>query len=578
MRQTVAALLLATAMGPLWAASCGDAHTPVSDVQGRGGESPMAGRQVTVEGILTVDARQPGGFRGFYLQQALAEQDRDPVTSEGLFVHTRAREGEPGDRVRVRGEVREYYGLTSLTNVRRVTTCTSPGLPAPTVLQPGPLPEGGHEALEGMLVQTAGPLAITDTWNLSRYGELVLATSLQWTPTQRLEPGAEAQALLARQEQQRLILDDGLRKQHPRPIPYLSDDESPGNPLRVGDRVAPITGVMDYRFGNWRLQPLTRPDIHHTNPRQMPPTRHREANLRIVSLNLGNLFNGDGQGQAFPTARGARTHAAYQQQLARLSSQIRATNPDILTVSELENDGYDGISALAELARAIGDHWRYVEGGTDRDDDVIRNALLYRSDRVQPTGPATLIEDGAFRQWHRPALAQTFRRVDGEAALTVIAVHLNSKSCRDAPPAQPDRRDGQACFAKARELAARALGRWPLSDGRGEDHRVLLAGDFNAYARETPLQVLGDTGYTDLIAHFHGLEQGTFRYHGRLGTLDYHLANPALMERVKASHIWSVNAEEPRLSDDSATTDTDVPEASPWRASDHNPVITDLRL
>ncbi|WP_328185388.1 ExeM/NucH family extracellular endonuclease [Marinobacter sp. OP 3.4] len=577
MRRTVAALLLITTMGPLWAASCGDAYTPVSDVQGRGGESPMAGRQVTVEGILTVDARQPGGFRGFYLQQALAEQDRDPVTSEGLFVHTRAREGAPGDRVRVRGEVREYYGLTSLTNVQRVTTCATPGLPAPTALKPGHLPEGGREVLESMLVQTAAPLVITDTWNLARYGELVLAPSLQWTPTQSLEPGPETQELLAQQEQQRLILDDGFRKKHPRPIPYLSDEASPGNPLRVGDRIAPVAGIMDYRFGNWRLQPLTQPDIHHANPRQMPPTRHQEANLRVVSLNLGNLFNGDGQGNGFPTDRGARTPASYQRQLARLSSQIRATNPDILAVSELENDGYDGNSALAELARAIGDHWRFVEGGTDRDDDAIRNALLYRSDRVQPTGSATLIDDGAFRQWHRPALAQTFRRIDGRTALTVIAVHLKSKSCRNAPAAQQDRRDGQACFAQARESAARALARW-RPDAKGKDHLILLAGDFNAYARETPLQVLGNTGYTDLIAHFHGLEQGTFRYHGRLGTLDYHLANPELMERVKASHVWSANAEEPRMRAYNTTTDTDVAEDSPWRASDHNPVITDLRL
>ncbi|MFL1404850.1 ExeM/NucH family extracellular endonuclease [Marinobacter sp. M1N3S26] len=577
MLRTVVALLLYTTMGPLWAASCGDAHNPVSDIQGRGGKSPMAGRQVTVEGILTVDVRQPGGFQGFYLQQALAEQDEDPATSEGLFVHTRAREGKPGDRVRVRGEVREYYGLTSLTNVRQVATCASPGLPAPTALQPGQLPEGGHEALEGMLVQTTEPLVITDTWNLARFGELVLAPSLQWTPTQRLEPGPETHALLAQQEQQRLILDDGLRRKYPRPIPYLPDGTSPGNPLRVGDRIAPVAGVMDYRFGNWRLQPLTQPDIYHATPRQMPPTRHREANLRVVSLNLGNLFNGDGQGQGFPTARGARDHASYQQQLARLSRQIQATDPDILAVSELENDGYGDNSALAELARTIGDHWRFIEGGTDQDDDVIRNALLYRSDRVQPTGPATLINDGAFRQWHRPALAQAFRRIDGGAALTVIAVHLKSKGCHNAPAAQQDRRDGQACFAEARESAARALGRW-RPDGNGKDHLILLAGDFNAYAREAPLQVLGDTGYTDLIAHFHGLEQGTFRYHGRLGTLDYHLANDALMKRVKASHIWSVNAEEPRLRAYNATTDTDVPEDSPWRASDHNPVMTDLRL
>lgn len=572
------ALLLSLVATPLWAANCDDAHVPVSHIQGPGDASPMAGERVNVQGIITVDLRHQGGFRGFYLQQALAEQDNDESTSEGLFIHTRARTGEPGDQVHVSGEVQEHYGLTSLTGVSAVEVCASPELPAPLPLNAGTMTPEDLESLEGMLVQTVKPMTITDTWNLARYGELVLAPSLQRVPTQVVPPGREAKHLHAQQERQRLVLDDGHRRKFPRPVPYLTNGEgAAGNPLRIGDQIAPLAGVMDYRFGQWRLQPLSRPEIHHTNPRQLPPERHAQANLRVVSLNLGNLFNGDGQGGGFPTDRGADSHQAYQQQLARLTRQIRATDPDILAVSELENDGYGEDSSLADLARALGEQWRFVEGGTHGHKDAIRNGLLYRDDKVQPEGPATLISRGAFAQWHRPALAQGFRPTDGGERLTVVSVHLKSKSCRNAPSAQKAAGDGQGCYAAARKAASVQLAQW-RPPGNGNEHLVLLAGDFNAYARENAIQALHDAGYTDLISDFQGLEQQTFRYHGRQGTLDYHFASEALRDRIMASHIWSVNVEEPRLWAYDASQAPPVPDHFLWRASDHNPVITDVNL
>lgn len=574
MQKAVVVLILLALSVPARALTCGDSHTPISSVQGGGNATPMAGDRVTVEGIMTVDLRGPGGFGGFYLQQAGAEQDDDPATSEGLFIHTSAGKGEPGDRIRVRGQAGEHYGLTSLSDVEAIAGCGSPGLPEPVVLtDTGPQ----REALEGMLVNTGRPLVVTDTWNLARYGELVLAPALHWIPTQRQAPGPDIARITEQQEQSRLILDDRQRRQNPRPVPWPPEELSPDNPVRTGDRVAPFTGVLDYRFGNWRLQPADTPGFVAANPRQAAPERHPRTNLRVVALNLGNLFNGDGQGQGFPTARGAQTPSDYQRQLHRLATQIRATDADILAVSELENDGYHPHSALAELAAELGRSWRYARGNTDSHDDDIRNALLYRSDRVRPVAPAELLDRGPFRRWHRPALAQGFELSGGSETLTVVAVHLKSKSCRNAPRQQRDAGDGQACFAAARADAARALARWQPSGGN-EHSPVLLAGDFNAYAMEDPLTILDEEGYSDLVRRFHGTDAGTFRYHGRHGTLDYHLANRALAGRVLASHIWSVNAEEPRIWAYDADNGIAVPEEFPWRASDHNPVITDLRL
>lgn len=64
--------------------ACGLAATAISTVQGDGSESPLAGQQVTVEGILTLDSRASGGFGGFYLQQADAETDNNPADRKSV--------------------------------------------------------------------------------------------------------------------------------------------------------------------------------------------------------------------------------------------------------------------------------------------------------------------------------------------------------------------------------------------------------------------------------------------------------------------------------------------------------------
>src|SRR5690554_8232811 len=75
-------LILAALLPAVAAASCGDPATPIHRIQSDGTRSPLAGQTVTVEGIVTRDAREPGGFNGFYLQQADHETDNNPATSE----------------------------------------------------------------------------------------------------------------------------------------------------------------------------------------------------------------------------------------------------------------------------------------------------------------------------------------------------------------------------------------------------------------------------------------------------------------------------------------------------------------
>ncbi|WP_404366473.1 ExeM/NucH family extracellular endonuclease [Marinobacter sp.] len=566
-------VFLAPASGAL-ASECGQPADAIAAVQGHGDTSPMAGQQVTVEGIVTFDARYPGGFGGFYLQTADDEADDDPATSEAVFVYTRRTGGRHGQRLRISGQVKEHHGLTELTAVEPLTDCGQARLPAPIRVS-GLWPDNQlPESLENMRVAITHPLTVIDNYGLARYGQLTLAESIQFVPTQYLSPGPEAFRQHLAQEKARLILDDGRSATNLNSVPWPPPALSHRNTVRSGDQVSGLHGVLDYRFGDWRLHPLRQPVFKSRNPR--PGTQpEKGGNLRVATINLHNYFNGDGSGSGFKGQRGADSRRALAAQTARLKAAVENLEADVITLMELENDGYGPDSALATLTAALGRDWQFVPTGKNAGQDAIRVGMIYRTSRVETQGIALL-----QRGIGRPAMAQSFRPKGKTEKVRIVAAHFKSKSCRNAGPAERGQKDGQGCYANVRRQAAVDLAQWLDAMRVSPDHTgTLVTGDLNSYAMEAPLQVLREAGFRDMVRHFHGPLSYTYRYRGRAGTLDYVLADQSLATRVHSARVWHANADEPRaLAYDGSLAPFPNPATMPWRSSDHDPVVTDLIL
>src|SRR5690606_16623109 len=160
---------------------------------------------------------------------------------------------------------------------------------------------------------------------------------------------------------------------------------------------------------------------------------------------------------------------------------------------ELENDGYDPASSIAQLVAALnagGARWRFVDTATGPGDNPIRVGLLYRADRVAPVGPPAMLETGVFGALSRVPLAQAFRAGNGPV-FTVVANHFKSKGCRDASGPDRDQSDGQACWNRTRVESARLLDAWLRSDPtRSGTGLVAVLGDLNAYTLEDPVRTL----------------------------------------------------------------------------------------
>ncbi len=562
-------------------------------VQGAGDRSPFDGRRVTVEGVVSGDFQDygaPGSGRlgGFYL--ASVRPDDDPDTSDGLFVFERNRElmdVRVGDRVQVRGEVAEFFGETQLV-AAEVQVVGS----APVGAVPVSLPLGDPERFEGMLLGFAEPLTIAGTHQLERFGEVVLtAGGRPFQYTNRNAPDRRGYARSRGDfESNSLILDDGLRQQNVSPPRYAVGEVPP----RAGNTVTGLTGTLRYSRGAgddgeaaFRLMPTVDPAIEPTNPRPAAPAR--SGPLRVASYNLLNLFSGTESGETGcgprgeSRCRGANSRRELARQLDKSVTAIRLMDADIIGISEIENNARASLDLLVEALDAAGESYAYVDAGVIGTDSI-KVGFLYRPATVGTLGEFAVIDssvDGRFdSSRNRPALAQTFRHLASGESLTVVTNHLKSKGSPCDEANDPNRGDGQGNCNRTRTLAAAALAdRADAGPTDAADDRVLIIGDLNAYLREDPIRTLETAGLVNLLDRYLGDTAYSFVFDSRAGALDYAFASPALAPLVTAVVEWHINADEPRVFDyntEFGRADALFDGSSPWRASDHDPVIVDI--
>lgn len=532
---------------------CQQPFTPIYTIQGEGAATPLSG-EVTTQGVIT------GVFPdGVYIQDAAG--DANPLTSDGLFINLTAALS-PGQVVRVTGTVSEQYGQTRLDSPS-IIDCGTTGTVTPVPLTLPFTNRALLEQYEGMLVTLPQTLTVTGSYTLGRFGELMLSSGGRlFQPTQITAPGTDAADQAAANALNMLLLDDGSSATNPTPPPYLPVEGT----RRVGDTVQGITGVLAYNFGDYRVYPTEAPVFIGANVRPVQPPVVG-GTLRVASLNAQNYFNGPD----FPTPRGATTPDAFALQRAKLAVAITALDADIIGLMEIENDGYGVESALQDLVNAL-PGYAFIVPDVPTGSDAITVALIYRTTTVTPVGDAAVTNAPPF-DLRRPPLAQSFRQNATDEVLTIAVNHWKSKSCADASGANADQGDGQGCWNAERVQAAQTLLNWLATDPtQSGDPDVLVIGDLNAYAQEDPITTLQAAGYTNLLA----LYQTSYSYvfDGASGTLDYALSSPALLPQVTGVAAWHINADEPPL----FAYDGTLPDASFYRASDHDPLLIGLNL
>ncbi|MEO3801384.1 ExeM/NucH family extracellular endonuclease [Nonomuraea sp. B1E8] len=545
------AALLAAPATPALAVPAAPCDTPatyrISQVQGDGDATPLAGRTVRVEGVVTGDFQRTDQLGGFFLQDP--RPDADPRTSEGLFAYAGepVRDVKPGDRVLVTGRATEFNGWTELSPVTAVDVCGTGRVAA----RPYRLPSGGLEAVENTLLTFPQPLTVSEHYNLGRYGEVTLsAQGRLYQPTDR--PGVDP-ALNARRS---LLVDDGSTRQNPATLPPV---------VRAGDVASGLTGVLGYGFGAYRLQPTEPIAYRPANPRPSRPSPVA-GNVKVASFNTLNWFTTLG-------SRGAGDAEEQRRQLAKLVAALKGLDADAVALMEVENNGQTALQALVDAVNAeVGAGTYAALAHPHPGTDAIQVGLIYKPAKLTPVGETRASRDAVFS---RPPLIQTFRGKGGGQPFTMVVNHLKSKgSCPSSGP-DADQGDGQGCWNATRVAQARAL-LGVVADLPGP----IVLGDLNAYGEEDPVRTLEKGGLTSVTKQFVPARQRySYVFDGLAGELDHVLVGGGLRKRVTGATIWHINADEPRILD--YNTEFNPPglyRPDAYRSSDHDPLVVGLAL
>lgn len=576
----------------------------IPQIQGTGVTSPFVGTVQTTQGVVTRKMSN-----GYFMQDP--QGDANVNTSDGIFVFTgTAPTVNLGDRVRVTASVVEFNAgdatrtITQLNAVTATTVLGKGNVIAATNLSLPLSSASAWEKYEGMLVRFSQALVVSQNFFLGRFGQLTLSGSRLEVPTNRHRPRtAAAIALRASNDANFVVLDDGNTLQNPNPIPYIGVD----NTIRAGDTTSGLSGVVDFGPSTssaggpaaYKLQPVTAVVFTRKNVRTTAPVAVG-GNIKVASFNVLNFFstftNGmtaDGQSNqgcklgtsvSKTNCRGADNLAEFDRQRTKIVAAMKAINADVFGLMEMQNNGNTAISILVNsLNAAIGSNtYAFLPVPADpaaHGDDAIRVAIIYKPSKLTPVG-SSLTDTNSVNS--RPTLAQTFVAGTGKR-FSLIVNHFKSKgSCPTDGSLNTDQGDGQGCWNATRTAqASRLLNFITQVQTAAGDTDVLAIGDFNAHGAEDPIVTLQNGGMVNQIERFVrplGLPY-SFVFDGESGYLDNALATASLNTKVTGVAEWHINADEPVIID--YNTEFKVPDlytATPFRASDHDPVVIGLNL
>jgi uncharacterized repeat protein (TIGR01451 family) len=526
---------------------------PIYAIQGSGFVSPYALDVVDTEGVVT--GVFPG-LGGFWIQGLMP--DGDPLTSDGLFVYAgtvgleRAPPLEVGDRVKVRGRVRERWGQTEIQVAARQDVVVVDGdlpLPDPIELEP---PVGMdatvayYEPLEGMLVSvTDAAIAVAPT---SCEGEYALVRPEQ--SVDRVLDGQETGLLIT--------VDDGSLSWH-------ADSTTISPTVRTGDWVGNLIGPLAFISGRHKIEPIGPPAVSPAPAEPVEPfPQPGPGEFSVATFNTGDSC--DSRTHRDPGALPGSSSTESERKRDGIVETIVALGaPTIVGLQAVGNrDVLEDVANQPALA-AYDYQPALVEATGDQGTGV---GFLVRGDQAALKGVGWFQAPvGLFVQ--PPLMVTTtvsLAGVDGTTGeVTVYAIVNDFIGTVGSGALSGPHRAMQAAWNA--NLVDEILVYDPTA-------YVVVLGDLNDGQNSASLQALtkGPIPGGRLVNVVEVLP-ATDRYstisHGVSRLLDYILVTPALAARQVRAGVLHVNADYP-------PPDPTAP--GPYRSSGHDPVVAVFRV
>lgn len=577
----------------------------IHDIQSDKNNSPYAGENVRVGGIVTARVRN-----GFFLQTPDTQIDANPNTSEGIFIFTGsepAGEATIGNAVSVTGFVDEYtpkadprslpITQVSMKKGRDFITVESKGntLPKPIILttvdfKPNSIDQ--LEKYEGMRVSIAEMTVVAPT-----NGRVDEKTSLSETDGTFYgvlkgmmrpfrEPGFDVYDYVMMTDKEK----DGLKKtapkmaifdHNPERIRVESAAQLGAQPIDATSfaEIKNLSGVLYYA---WRAYSLlldadNKPAVSNLLTAQPLPAPS-ERQFSIAATNIERLYDEEDDPnikEPLITAEG------FDKRLKKISMAVRLymQMPDVVGVVEAEN-----LAVLKKLAERInkdaaanGKPNPNYEAFLTEGNDIggIDSGFLVKRSRVEVLETKQFGKDEKFKNPNtkedvflndRPPFLLRAAIKDAKTGqpfeFTVIVNHLKSfrgyTDEKDAPFVQMKKKLQAEFLAKAVAERLKA----------NPNERIALVGDFNFYQfndgimdvigtikgvsapKDTIMNVsedLLDPDLTNLVDLIKANQQYSYVFDGNAQVLDDFLVSPALKNHINGFGYARINADFPEI-------------------------------
>lgn len=592
----------------------------ICDIQGDKNVSPYAKETARVNGIVTARIKN-----GFFIQMADDKGDKNPATSDGIFVFTNSEPDEGaaiGNLVSVTGYIDEYtprgpvslsitqISMTKGRDMIQVLSKNNP-LPKPIILSPGdflPATIDQLERYESMRVQ------VLDLTTVSPSGGRANGTTfesngtfygvLTGTPRPYREPGFDLYDYIFMTDKEK----ENLKKTFPKVLLFDNNTErirvdgtaQPGSqPLDVStfSEIKGLTGVLYYANRCYTI--LTDPGaklpvINTIQPGIMPPPKPEQ--FVIAGMNLENFFDDvDDPG----ITEDVVSADDLQRKMRKISMAIRIfmQMPDVIGIVECEN-----LALLKRLAEKINadasaggkpdpKYEAFLSEGNDG--RGIDNGFLVKSSRIKAIEIKQLGKDekyknpvkneDAFVNDRTPLMLRASienPKTRTPVDFTVIVNHLKSFNGYNDPKIQDDVRLKKRLQS---EFLARLVNDRQKAD---PNERIALIGDFNSFQFDdgitdligtikgtpspknavlNPSDDLVESNLVDLVDLINAGQRYSYSFDGNAQVLDHIILNEPFKKHIAGFAYARLNA--------------DFPERDRWdaakvqRFSDHDPAV-----
>ena len=187
--------------------------------------------------------------------------------------------------------------------------------------------EADYIRYENKTLYFANTLVVSDNYYWKRYGRLTLSAARRFAPTDMSKPNsAEYQQIVAYNEINRILLDDGSEVENPVPLPFADGNGT----RRIGSRIDRLKAVLRrYNQEVWILVPVTdSPPQFYGNERPTDIAIANSHNLKVCSFNLEYYLTSN-----FGTGFGPANEAEAAKQHAKTVKALVAIDADCVMPS-----------------------------------------------------------------------------------------------------------------------------------------------------------------------------------------------------------------------------------------------------